>query len=190
MRLERWLRVSLLTLASALLCCAVMARVCPRWHLSREVSSTAVVLVTLLFFIEVLATEMLLVPAAHFLLVVQAVWLMQEGTSRQYGWLALTSLVQMVVAGVLSVDIVFGACLMVYVLAGVFVLMLLNLRGELERAGCNVSQALVGPRLVACGAFVGVGELAVMVVVFLYFPRFGLQLLQIAGDTLLCRHGV
>jgi len=104
---------------------------------------------------------------------------MQEGTSRQYGWLALTSLVQMVVAGVLSVDIVFGACLMVYVLAGVFVLMLLNLRGELERAGCNVSQALVGPRLVACGAFVGVGELAVMVVVFLYFPRFGLQLLQL-----------
>jgi len=200
MRLERWLRVSLFTLTGAstlalcvslgsvawlgfgvasLLCCMVLARVWPGWHPSRDVSSTAVILVTLVFFVEVVGTQMLLVPAAHFLLVIQVVWLMQEGTSRQCGWVVLTSLVQMVVAGVLSVDLVFGACLVVYVLAGVFALMLLNLRRELERAGDKRAEARISTRLVACGAFVGVGELVVIVLVFLYFPRFGLQLLQL-----------
>jgi len=203
MTLERALRASLLTLVGAstvalsaalaspvwlafglgsLAGYLVLARLRPNWRPSRDATTACVVLTTVVFVGEVATTGMLLVSAAHFLLIIQLVWLCQERTTRHYNWLALTSLVEMVVAGVLSVDVVFGLSLLVYVMAGAFVLILLNLRGELERGGLGSEEAggaRLGRRLAACGLVVGVGELATMVLVFLYFPRFGLQLLQL-----------
>jgi len=204
MTLERSLRASVLvlagtgmaalalSLASALwlllvggsftTCLAIAARR-PQWHLRRGFATAGAIGATWAFLVEVLATGALLVPAAHFLLVIQFLWLAQERTSRHYGWLCLTSLFQMVVAGVLSVDLAFGVCFVAYLPVAVLALLLLNLRRELERSGAiglhEPALAPVRRRLLASVAIVAVAELALSLAVFLYFPRFGFQLFQL-----------
>ncbi|MFP4055550.1 MAG: DUF3488 and DUF4129 domain-containing transglutaminase family protein [Candidatus Brocadiia bacterium] len=164
-------------------CCVVLRTVRPSWHLRPAFIAVGVLLVIQAVIAEVISTGSVLVPAAHFLILVQLIWLTNERTNRNYGWLALLSLLQMIVAGVLSVDLAFGACFAIYLPAGVVTLQLFNLRCELERNGLlsesHLREVRVGSRLLAGAGVVALAELALTVLVFMYFPRFGLQILQI-----------
>ncbi|MFW6164366.1 MAG: transglutaminaseTgpA domain-containing protein, partial [Planctomycetota bacterium] len=153
----------------------------PRWHLRRGLATVAVVITGQVVVVEWLVAHSVLVPAAHFLLITQLVWLTQERTNRHYGWLCLMSLLQMMLAGVLSVDLGFGLCFLVYLPAGVCALLLYNLRCELERHGALRPSKMprVGWRLLMGAGVVTVGELLLTVLVFMYFPRFGIQILQL-----------
>lgn len=160
---------------------AVWTALRPRWHLRRGVATVVVVLTGQLVVVEWLVAHSVLVPAAHFLLITQLVWLTQERTNRHYGWLCLMSLLQMMLAGVLSVNLAFGLCFLIYLPAGVCALLFYNLRCELERHGALRPSKMprVGWRLLMGAGLVTVGELVLTVVVFMYFPRFGLQILQL-----------
>lgn len=159
----------------------VWAAARPNWHLSRGVATVVVVLIAQGVVIECLTTGTVLVPAAHFLLATQLVWLTQERNNRHYGWLCVMSLLQLMLAGVLSVDLLFGLCFLVYLPAGVCALLLYNLRCELERQGELTPSRTprVGLRLVAGVAVVTVAEVVLSTAVFMYFPRIAIQVLQL-----------
>lgn len=204
MTLERTLRASMLTLVGAgmaslalavgspawllvgpglFVAYLVLAALRPGWVLRRGLTTIAVLATAQGFVAETLGTGTLLVPAGHFLIVVQLIWLTQERTSRHYAWLCLTALLQMVVSGVLSVDLAFGVGFLVFLPAAVLSLLLLNLRAELERSGSLAASELrsirIGRRLLASVGLVVLGEMLLTVAVFLYFPRFGIQLFQL-----------
>jgi len=214
MTLERAVRLSLLTLAGAgslalalavasplwlLLdvvafgACVVVGALRPAWHLRQGLASIAVLALVQAFLAEVVATGTFLVPAAHFLLLTQIVLLTQERKTRTYGLVCVMGLVHMVLAGVLSVDLGFGLCFLVFLPAGVATMLLLNLRGELERnrgvGPAPASPPRVRGRLLGAMGVVTMAELGLTVAVFLYFPRFGLQLFQLRpvqrGPTLI-----
>jgi len=155
----------------------------PGWRLRRGIATLGVLFVALGVLVEVVSTATVLVPAAHFLILTQLIWLSQERTNRNYGWLCLTSLFQMMLAGVLTVDLFFGLCFAIYLPAGVATLLLLNLRCELERSGLltpsRVRQERIGARLLVSAGLVVLAEAVLSIVVFVYFPRFGLQVLQL-----------
>ncbi len=192
----------------------VVSAAWPRWYLPRSVATAFVVITLQGVLVEVIATGTALVPAAHFLIITQLVWLSLKEpvaptlpgdgtgphppgsvdgiagdsgrprhTSRNYGWLCLMSLLQMMLAGVLSVDMTFGVCLLIYLPVGVLTLLLFNLRCELERRGLltpsRLQEMRIGTRLAASAAFVTLAELILTILVFIYFPRFGLQILQL-----------
>jgi len=174
-----WLLVVAVLFAS----CLVVTGLRPSWRLRPALATGAILLLIQGFVFEVLASDAFLVPAAHFLVLFQLVLLTQERTSRNYGLVCVMALIHMMLAGVLSVDMAFGVCLVVFVPAGVAALALLNLRRELERSGSATDLAwhegLPRGRMLATLGLVSLGELALMVVVFLHFPRFGLQLFQL-----------
>ncbi|NQT51465.1 DUF3488 domain-containing protein [bacterium] len=155
----------------------------PRWHIRRGAATVGVAIILQMAVVEVLVTRTALVPAAHFLILTQLVWLSQERASRHYAWLCLVSLLQMMLAGVLSVDLAYGVCLLIYLPVGVLALLLFNLRSELERrqmlTPSRLAELRVGRRLFSSAAFVTLVELVLTILVFMYFPRFGLQLLQL-----------
>ena len=167
----------------AFVACLVLAGLRPGSHLGRGIATGCVVVAFQAVIVEVLATGSVLVPAAHFLLIIQLIWLTQERTSRNYGWMCLLSLLQMMLAGVLSVDLVFGVCLAIFLATGVLTLLLFNLRCELERndplGSARARTAQIGGRLILSAAMVAIVELVLAVIVFMYFPRFGLQILQL-----------
>lgn len=261
MTLERLFRVSVLTLVGTAMTALTMAlgsapwlvvglglfavylvvsAAWPRWYLPRSVATAFVVITLQGVLVEVIVTGTALVPAAHFLIITQLVWLSLKEpvaptppgdgagphppgsvdgiagdsgcprhTSRHYGWVCLMSLLQMMLAGVLSVDMAFGVCLLIYLPVGVLTLLLFNLRCELERqalraadsrwsAGmdlpgrshvCDASlrpagssrlqEMRIGGRLATSAAFVTLAEMVLTLLVFIYFPRFGLQILQL-----------
>ena len=202
MPLERSFRIALLTLVLAgalaltlalgsvlwlvgsvavFAACVVWGAARPAWHLSRGVGTLIIVITAQAVVVESLTTGALLVPAAHFLLVSQFVWLTQERNNRHYGWLCLMSLLQVMLAGVLSVDLAFGVCFLVFLPAGVTTLLLYNLRCELERNGELTPSRMprVGMRLLMGAGLVAVAELVLSVLIFAYFPRFGIQILQL-----------
>ncbi|HUT33662.1 MAG TPA: DUF3488 and transglutaminase-like domain-containing protein [Planctomycetota bacterium] len=157
----------------------VLAALRPAWHLRRGLATVAAVAAAWGFVAEVAGTGAFLVPAAHFLLISQLVFLSQERTNRNYGLICVVSLVHIMLAGVLSVDLFFGLCFLVYLPAGVAALVLLNLSAELERHGSPAGAApRVRPRLLGAIALVAAVEFVLTVAVFLYFPRFGIQLFQ------------
>jgi len=204
MSLERSLRISVLALAGSGVAAAglalgstawllaalggfaahlVLAALRPAWHLRRGLATLAILVAAQGFGIEVLGTGGFFVPAAHFFLLVQLVLLNQERTARTYGLMCIVSFIHIMLAGVLSVDLFFGVCFLVYLPAGVSALLLLNLSCELERNGlrgkAGVPPARLRKRLAgAIGVVAGV-ELALTIAVFLYFPRFGIQLFQL-----------
>ena len=163
--------------------CLFQSGVWPRWQVSRGVATVAAVVALQVAVVEAVAVRGAMVPAAHFLILVQIIWLSQERSTRHYGWLCLMSLVQMTLAGVLSVDLAFGICLLVYLPAGVLSLLLFNLRCELERnkllTPSRLRELRLGSRLLASAGLVALAELVLTIVVFVYFPRFGLQILQL-----------
>jgi len=222
MTLERSFRLSVLTLVGSALATLTLALASPAWfliglgafaaHLVVHAVRPAWVLPRLHATIGVLVavqagvlesffTESVLVPAAHCLILIQILWLVQEQTNRNYGWLCGVGLFQMMLSGVLSVDLFFGLGFIVFLASGVFTLVLLNLRCELERNGqlcataglssralsarCTVGQAdrgtepIIGRRLLGSGTAMVLGELVLTLLVFLYFPRFGFQLFQL-----------
>jgi len=186
-----WLLSSLAAFAGIVAWTAVR----PGWHLRRGIATVVVVVTAQGVVIEWLTTGTVLVPAAHFLIVTQLVWLTQERTNRNHGWLCLMSLLQMMLAGVLSVDPGFGLCFLAYLPAGVCALLFYNLRCELERHGSAGSPSpepveghgalrpsrmpRVGPRLLVGAGLVAVAELVLSILIFMHFPRFGIQLLQL-----------
>ncbi|MBM4040718.1 MAG: DUF3488 domain-containing protein [Planctomycetes bacterium] len=160
-----------------------LAAVRPTWRLRRGLATTAALVAAAGFVAEVAGADAFLVPAGHFLLISQLIFLSQERTCRNYALITLVSVVHITLAGVLSVDLFFGVCFLIYLPAGVATLLLLNLRAELERHGGKEDSLLLRARLRArlLGAItlVAVAELAFTVAVFLYFPRFGIQLFQL-----------
>jgi transglutaminase-like putative cysteine protease len=178
----------LLAVLALFLLYLVISSVRPQWQVSRGTATVLVVLALQGVLVEVIATQTVLVPAGHFLIITQFVWLTQKRSTRHTGWLCLVSLLQMMLAGVLSVDLAFGVCLLIYLPAGVVTLMLFNLRCELERRGLCSDLATpatashaprLGRRLLTSAGFVTAAELVLTILVFLYFPRFGLQILQL-----------
>ncbi|MBM4030836.1 MAG: DUF3488 domain-containing protein [Planctomycetes bacterium] len=199
----------LLLSLGAFTACVVLTTLRPGWHLRRGVATLAVFAAILLFAVEASGPDSFLVPAATFLTIAQLVVLSQERTNRNHGLSCVLSLIQMVLAGILSVDIAFGLCLLAYLPAAVAALMLLNLSSELERHGglpiadcrlpieirnqksktknrnwerpypLSVSPTEISARPLATVGFVAAAELALSILVFLYFPRFGLQIFQL-----------
>jgi transglutaminase-like putative cysteine protease len=153
----------------------------PPWRPPGAVTSAMAIAIASSMLAEVVATGALLEPGAHFLILFQLLALSLEPSQRSYGLLCILSLTAMMLAGMLSVDLSFGLCFLLYLPAGVVSLMLLNLRGELERNGLlDLSQPVqVTRRPLVRGASAALAALVLTIVVFLYFPRFGLQLFQI-----------
>jgi len=226
MTLERAFRISLLTLVGSALATLTLALASPAWFLIglgalaahlvvgavrpawivRRAWATLGVLITVqCAILESFLTESVLVPAGHCLIVIQLLWLVQERSNRNYGWLCVVGLFQVMLSGVLSVDLFFGLGFVIFLASGVFTLVLFNLRCELERNGqltpsCataglssrarsgdrTVGQAdrgtewIIGRRLLASGTLMVLGEMALTLVIFLYFPRFGFQLFQLS----------
>lgn len=172
-----WLLVVALAFAAYL----ILAALRPAWHIGRGLATVAAFAVAQGFIVEFLATGSFLLPAAHFFILWQFIFLCQERSARNYGLIAVLSLIHLMVAGVLSVDLFFGLCFLVYVPAAVALMVLLNLRSELDRQGLPESELAIRPRRRLFGSIVSVAaaELALTIAVFLYFPRFGLQLFQL-----------
>ncbi|HPD15022.1 MAG TPA: DUF3488 and transglutaminase-like domain-containing protein [Planctomycetota bacterium] len=183
-----WLLVGLGGLGA----CAVAGVLWPSWRLSRGLATLAIVAAANGIGAEVLGTGAVLVPGGHFLILTQLLFLGQERSSRNYGMVCILSFVQMMLAAILSVDLAFGVCFLLYLPASVATLLLLNLRGEVERSGAPASQAAqvrIGGRVLAMAAGVAAAGFALTIGVFLYFPRFGIQLFQLRpvqrGPTLM-----
>lgn len=161
----------------------LLAALQPTWVLRRGHATLAASAVAVGFFAEVVATGSFLIPAAHFLLAIQLIFLSQERSARNYGLICVVSLVHLMLAAVLSVDLMFGVCFLVYLPAAVAALILLNLKAEVDRYG--LPAAVPGRPLSLCrrmlGAigFVVAAEFALTIAIFLYFPRFGIQLFQL-----------
>ena len=171
----------LLGSAAAFVAIVVCAWLRPGWHLRRGVATVAVIIATQAVVIEWITTHSVLVPAAHFLIVTQLTWLTQERTNRNWGWLCVVSLLQIMLAGVLSVDLAFGLCFLAYLPAGVSALLFYNLRCELERHGGLKPSKMprIGLRFLAGAGVVAAAEIVLSIAIFMHFPRFGIQILQL-----------
>ena len=71
-------------------------------------------------------------PAANILLCSQMILLFQEKDTRSYGWLAVMSLLQVVVASRYSQGVAFGGLMIAYTIVGIFAISLLVLYGQWE----------------------------------------------------------
>jgi hypothetical protein len=70
----------------------------------------------------------------NVLIFLQCVLLFQEKDARTFGWLAVMSLLQVVVAARFSRGVLFGSLLIIYTIVGMFALSLLALYGQRKRA--------------------------------------------------------
>jgi len=204
MTLERPLRISIYTLVGtgllalclalgsilwfvgslfAFIGCVVVTTVRPNWRLSGGMMALTVLVVLQIITAEVLVGGGVLTPAAHYLILTQLLWMTNERTSRNYGWMGLLALLQLALAGVLSVGMSFGLCFAVFLPVGVLTLFLLNLRCELERnqllKPSRLARVRLGPRLLVGAGVVAAVQLVITVFIFMYFPRSGHQLLQL-----------
>jgi hypothetical protein len=98
------------------------------------------------------AWESRLQTVAGVLMCLQILLLFQDKEPRAFGWLAVMSLLQVVVAARYSEGVIFGGLLIVYTIVGIFVLSLLVLysqaerhRGEVESRAKARKPALVVP---------------------------------------------
>jgi len=174
-----WFLVSFLSFTG----CVLLAAIRPGWHLGRGMVALVVLVVLQVTTAEILVTGDVLVPAAHYLILTQFVWMVSERNSRNYGWMGLLALLQLALSGALSVGIGFGLCFALFLPVGILTLLLLNLRCELERNDLlkpsRLERSRLGPRLLLGAGVVAAVQLVITVFLFMYFPRSGRQILQL-----------
>jgi transglutaminase-like putative cysteine protease len=142
-----------------------------------------------------LAGEARMMALADLLIYLQMVLLFQEKEPRVYWWLAVMSLLQVVVATRFSQGVAFGALLVVYTFVGLIGLSLLTIYGQWHRrrrakdrpkgdrpifaasgftsTPVGDSRAGIGRELFARLGLLGVGTLALSLVIFFTVPRLG-----------------
>ncbi len=74
-----------------------------------------------------------LVSLTHFLILIQLIKLFQSKTSTDYWHLYLISLIQILVASVISTELIFGVLFVCYMIVGTWALILLHWNQEVER---------------------------------------------------------
>ncbi|RME02086.1 MAG: DUF3488 domain-containing protein [Deltaproteobacteria bacterium] len=121
---------------------------------------------------------------AHFLILIQIVKLFQEKTQRDYLQIYLISFVHLLVASALSFHISFAFSFLLYLVVGMWTLMLFHFRGELEARGeIGRERNFLDLRLFLTMLFLLFSVLGGTVFLFVSFPRFGLPTIRL-GEPL------
>jgi len=120
-----------------------------------------------------LVTGDVVITATHFLLAVQIVKLFGEKATRDYVQLFAVSLIHLGVAAVVTIELLFSAAFVIYLIVATWTLCLFLLHRELEEnARQEPGRIRSGRGLLGSTAVASVASLVLTIVVFFLFPRF------------------
>lgn len=157
----------------------------PRWLIS-----LAVLVALLFFFFELASGTHLVKSLAHFMIFVQVCKFFESKRARDYGQLIVLSMLEIVVAAILSSSLAFGVLLTIYLALCIYTLLLFHFKREMELfeaargRGCNPApgalaqaadtlNAINNWRFWRISASTASFAIVVGVLLFLGFPRVG-----------------